>query len=220
MALSSQALTTLAQAKAELGVTVATHDAVIERLIETVSSATADYCERTLFYASGIAEKCPGYGGQLLYVSRTPLVSITSIELLPSSMSNAGTGTTYSATSYTIRNNNSGIIFRLDGWQWTANYAERLTSAPLRPGSEDYRFLVTYTGGYITRGQAAAGVGTMSLPYEIEQAVLWGVANLWRHRGREIHAQAETEDMAAVDWKSNALPVAATRLLQPYRRVR
>jgi hypothetical protein len=216
MAVAAYALTTLAQAKTELGVTVATHDAVIERLIDTVSSAAAEFCERTLHYQAGIAERVPGYGGQLLYVSRTPIVTITSIELLPSSMSNAGTGTTYAATSYTIRNANAGIIFRLDGWQWTANYAERLTSAPLRPGTEDTRFLVTYAGGYVTRPQG----GSVNLPPEIEQAVLWGVANLWRHRGREIHGQVETEDMAAIDWKSNALPAASKLLLAPYKRVR
>ena len=218
MAVAAYALTTLAQAKTELGIPGATttHDAVIERLIDTVSSAAAEFCERTLHYQAGIAERVPGYGGQLLYVSRTPIVSITSIELLPSSMSNAGTGTTYAATSYIIRNANAGIIFRLDGWQWTANYAERLTSAPLRPGTEDTRFLVTYAGGYVTRPQG----GSVNLPPEIEQAVLWGVANLWRHRGREIHGQVETEDMAAIDWKSNALPAASKTLLMPYKRVR
>jgi hypothetical protein len=62
-------------------------------------------------------------------------------------------------------------------------------------------------------------VGAMTLPYDIEQACLWGVANLWRHRGREIHGQAETEDMAAIDWQSNVLPGASLRLLQTYKRV-
>lgn len=218
MAVAAYALTTLAQAKTELGIPsgVTTHDAVIERLIDSVSSAAAEFCERSLHYQTGIAERVAGYGGQLLYVSVTPIVSITSIELLPSSLSNAGTGTTYAATSYRIRNANAGIIFRLDGWQWTANYAERLTSAPLRPGTEDTRFLVTYAGGYVTRPQG----GSVNLPPEIEQAVLWGVANLWRHRGREIHGQVETEDMAAVDWKSQVLPPASKQLLLPYKRVR
>lgn len=216
MAVAAYALTTLAQAKTELGVTVSTHDAVIERLVDTVSSAAAEFCERTLHYETGITEKVAGYGGQLLYVSRTPIVSIASIELLPSSLSVSGTGTTYAATSYTVRNANAGIIFRLDGWQWTANYAERLTSAPLRPGSEDTRFLVTYAGGYVTRAQ----VGTVTLPPDIEQAVLWGIANLWRHRGREIHAQVETEDAATIEWKSMVLPKASRDLLMPYKRVR
>lgn len=216
MALAAYALTTLAQAKTELGVTVSTHDAVLERLIDTVSSAAAEYCERSLHYQTAIAEKVAGFGGQLLYVSVTPIVAITSIELLPSSLSAAGTGTTYAASSYTIRNAAAGIIFRLDGFQWTANYAERLTSAPLRPGTEDRRFLVTYNGGYVTRPQG----GSVNLPPEIEQAVLWGVANLWRHRGREIHGQVETEDMAAIDWKSQVLPSAAKQLLNPHRRVR
>lgn len=216
MAVASYALTTLAQAKTELGVTVSTHDAVIERLIDTVSSAAAEYCERTLHYETGIAEKVPGFGGQILYVSRTPIVAITSIELLPSSLSAAGTGTTYAATSYAVKDARAGTIFRLDGWQWTARYTERLTSAPLQPGTEDNRFLVTYNGGYVTRPQG----GSVNLPPDIEQAVLWGVANLWRHRGREIHAQAETEDFAAVDWKSAALPPASKSLLLPYKRVR
>ena len=216
MAVAAYALTTLAQAKTELGVVVSSHDAVIERLIDTVSSAAAEYCERTLHYETGIAEKVAGYGGQLLYVSRTPIVSITSIELLPSSLSVAGTGTTYAASSYTVRNANAGIIFRQDGWQWTANYAERLTSAPLRPGTEDVRFLVTYAGGYVTRPQG----GSITLPPDIEQAVLWGVANLWRHRGREIHAQVETEDAATIEWRSMVLPKASRDLLIPYKRVR
>jgi hypothetical protein len=216
MAVAAYALTTLAQAKTELGVVVSTHDAVIERLIDTVSSAAAEFCERTLHYQTGIAERVAGYGGQLLYVSRTPIISITSIELLPSSLSVAGTGTTYAATSYTVRNANAGIIFRQDGWQWTANFAERLTSAPLRPGTEDTRFLVTYAGGYVTRPQG----GSVNLPPDIEQAVLWGIANLWRHRGREIHAQVETEDAATIEWKSMVLPKASRDLLMPYKRVR
>lgn len=219
MALSSQALTTLAQAKAELGVTAASYDAVIERLIETASTAILEYVDHPLHYEANFVEKVPGYGRQLLYVSRTPIVSITSIELLPSSLSAAGTGTTYASTSYTIRNAKAGIIFRLDSWDWTAFYEQRLASAPMKPGTEDYRYLVTYNGGWITRNQAAAGVGAMTLPYDIEQACLWGVANLWRHRGREIHGQAETEDMAAIDWQSNVLPGASLRLLQTYKRV-
>lgn len=216
MAVAAYALTTLAQAKTELGIAVSTFDAVIERLIDTVSSAIAEYCEHSLHYQTGIVEKVAGYGGQLLYVSVTPIVTITSIELLPSSLDNAGAGTTYAASSYTIRDAKAGIIFRKDGFQWTANYAERLTSAPLRPGTEDKRFLVTYAGGWVTRAQ----VGTVTLPPDIEQACLWGVANLWRHRGREIHGQAETEDMAAVEWKALTLPGAAQELLKPYRRVR
>jgi hypothetical protein len=216
MALAAYALTTLAQAKTELGVTVSTHDAVIERLVDTVSSAAAEYCERTLHYATGIAERVPGYGGQLLFVARTPIVSVTSIELLPSSLSTAGTGTTYAATSYTVRDAGAGIIFRRDGFQWTANYADRLVSAPLKPGSEDFRFLVTYAGGYVTRPQG----GTVNLPPDIEQAVLWGVANLWRQRGREIHGQVETEDAATVEWKSRVLPGPCQELLKPYRRTR
>lgn len=219
MALSSQALTTLAQAKAELGVTAAKYDAVIERLIETVSSTIVEYVDHPLHYEANFAERVPGFGRQLLYVSRTPIVSIASIELLPSSLSAAGTGTTYASTSYTIRNARAGIIFRLDSWDWTAFYEQRLASAPMKPGTEDYRYLVTYTGGYITRNQAALGVGVMSLPYEIEQACLWGVANLWRHRGREIHGQAETEDMAAMNWAADALPAQCMALLETYKRV-
>jgi hypothetical protein len=216
MALGAYALTSLAQAKAELGVTVPTHDAVIERLIDVASSAINEFCDRTFHYETGIVEKVAGYGGQILTVAKAPIVSIASIELLPSSLNAPGTGTTYAATSYTIKNAKAGTIYRKDGFQWTAYYAERLTSQPLQPGTEDKRFVVTYAGGWTTRAQG----GTVNLPPDIEQACLWSIANLWRQRGREIHVQQETEDAATMQWKTSVLPKQAQDLMKPYRRVR
>lgn len=213
MAVAANALTTLTTAKAELGESGSTYDSVIERLINAVSDAIEGYCNRTLYYSAAVTEKLQGLGGNLLFLSRTPVVAITSIELLPSSLSSAGEGTTLSSSSYVVRNAGAGIVYRRDGFSWSAT-ASVGASASRLPGSEDLVYLATYGGGYVTPEQG----GTRTLPYDIEQACLWGVANVWRHRGRELHLQQESEDMARLVWATEALPSAARKLLEEYRR--
>jgi hypothetical protein len=224
VALTAASLTTLATLKAELGESSSTHDAVLERLIEVASEACARYCNRALHYAATVAERVPTFGGQILFLKRTPIVSITSIEALGSGLDAAGSGVTLGAASYTVKDAGAGTVFRLAGWRdsarwplgWTSNIA--ITSMNRERGTEDLATLVTYAGGFVTPGQVGGSL-VRNLPFDIEQACIDTATNLWRKRGQHQRLNEETEEVSQQQWPSSVIPYGARKLLDRYRRL-
>jgi hypothetical protein len=227
MALSAASLTTLATLKAELGEASSTHDSVLERLIEVASEACARYCNRTLHYAATVAERVPTFGGQILFLKRTPIVSITSIEALGSGLDAAGSGVTLDAASYTVKDAGAGTVFRLAGWRdsarwplgWVSNIA--ITSMNRERGTEDLATLVTYSGGYVTPGQHGTGNPPLArnLPFDLEQVAIELTTSLWRRRGQFMRLNEETEDAAGTPWPGAYLSAGGRKLLDRYRRL-
>lgn len=206
MALTTNALTTVATMETELGLTAASKTALLERLIAVASDAIEQFCNRKLYYTAAIAESVPGYGGNLLHLSRTPLVSIASIVIQ---------GTTIDSDDYEIKNAAAGSVYKESGWDWTAPYAAGLASPARVPGSEALLYDATYAGGWVTPGQ----VGTRSLPYDLEQACIDTVVHLYRFRGRYINAKVEKEETSKASWEGGLIPKPAQAILKKYRRV-
>ena len=88
------ALTTLERVKDWLGLTVATHDAILERLIDAASDAIEKYCGR-YFVSTSRAERYDGTGDQYLYLDYLPLTAITRVSIgtqSAMSLTNAASG--------------------------------------------------------------------------------------------------------------------------------
>lgn len=74
---ASTDLVTTAEVKAYLGITGSTHDTLIDELIDLVSEYIEDWCG-TFFSATATTDKIDG-GGEFLFVTKAPIISITSI---------------------------------------------------------------------------------------------------------------------------------------------
>lgn len=210
MALAANALTTLLVAKDELGIrpSDASEDEAIERRIDVASQLVAKHVGRALHYGAGIVEKVAGFGGQRLFLSRTPVLSVASVTL---------DGEEVSSDSFSIEEAGTGILYREAGWRWTATLAPGLVGPVGMAGREALLYSVTYTGGWVTRPQVA-GVLTLTLPADIEQACLFTVVQLWRMRGRYRNLDVETKESEPDDWGGLGIPEIAQSLLAPYVR--
>ena len=108
MALADNALTTIATCEAELSLTASAQDALLTRYINTASDQIERYIGRKLYNGAAVVENIPGSGDALLFVSRTPLNSITSIV--------DASGNTVSSGDYSIWDADQGAIYNGSGW--------------------------------------------------------------------------------------------------------
>jgi hypothetical protein len=208
MTLNARALCTLADVKEELGLTVATYDTRLERLIHAVSDAIASYCGRSLHYDAAVAESVAGFGGTRLLLSHTPIVSITSITI--------DTGL-LAATDYEIEDANAGFIYRPSGWSWTAREANDIVGDGVA-GTEERSIDVVYKGGYVTAGQVTTvPVLARTLPYDIEDAAIQMVADRYRNPSSRIASERLLS--AAVTYRDSDIPVELRSVLDKYKRV-
>jgi hypothetical protein len=70
-------LVTSTEVKTYLGISGSTHDTLITELIDLVSEYIEDYCN-TYFSSVAVTDKHDG-GGEFLFVTKAPIISITSI---------------------------------------------------------------------------------------------------------------------------------------------
>jgi hypothetical protein len=228
VALNAHALTTVAIARGHLGLAdTAATTTKLERLINAASEAIEKHCSRHFersATASPIVETVAGRGGNKILLKRTPIVSITSIEILSDS---DGTVTdTYVSTTYRIEDANVGTVFRSAGFPWSPQIAENISGSGL-PGTESKCIRVTYHGGYITPAQEAAipTYGTRDLPASIEEACLIAVASLYRRDGQDRTAPSQgvgegpTVNFETKSGPAAVIPEAALALINPYRRI-
>lgn len=219
MALSAQALTTLAEVKTELMISGSSEDSYLERLIESASARIAGYCNRAFYWEADIAEAVAGYGHNNLIVLRAPIVSISSITYSDSAVD---------ADNYSVGDAEGGLIYRKDGWSWTASY--RVSASPEKfPGSENKSYEVIYSGGYVTQNQVDLdGSLTRTLPYDLEDACIEFVTSRYSARGRdrnltsekigaasETYAQSSSSDVSGT---GKGIPDSIKGTLNVYRR--
>src|SRR5690349_17256097 len=116
---STRRLTSRARVIAELGVSV--DAALCDALIDQVSGAIEVYCHRP-FAREVLTETLPGYGDITLQLSRTPVVSVSTVlyESTP-------------LTDYSIESRDEGTLYRRSGWAWTAQSAYGLSGGQRWP---------------------------------------------------------------------------------------
>ena len=158
------ALTTLARLKSSMRIVGASADD--DGLIEAVNVATAmieRYCGRTFARAALVDERYPAQGGLRLCLTRTPIVSIESIDL----------DGVIDASGYVVESAEAGIVY------FRSSMPRRGVTRPgisqdLHPGTSPPDLLVSYTAGYVTPEQADVGGAyagdPITLPADLERA--------------------------------------------------
>jgi hypothetical protein len=128
MAVPTGSLTTLTNVKTELSISSSSDDSYLERLIGAATGLISSYTKRTFHYGTAITEYVHGFGTPHLKVSRTPIVSITSITY---------DGSTIDSDDYEVRGSdaNAGIIYKPSCWVWSTNAGPGITHLPT-PGAE------------------------------------------------------------------------------------
>lgn len=197
--------------------------AAVQRRVTAASRAIATFLGRTLERSAAITEYPASYRRRYLLLDRTPIVSITSIEIA---------GTALAATEYECigANAEAGMVYRKAAeWPRTAQDVGRITPAwdVYQGEASDTGVEVTYAGGYVTPGQNSldgATYPTVTLPEDIQEAARIVAASLYRNRGADAMIQSESIGSYSVSYfaeKANAatvIPPTAQALLAPYKR--
>lgn len=140
-ATGSHDLTELATLKTYLGITVATDDALLSRLI-TAASRVIMAATGRVFAREIVAETFAGSDRFRLVLQRIPVQVVTTVAL---------DGTALAATEYTLEEPAAGLLFRDSRWYSirgaTGGIIQHRTSEPF-----ELQWQVDYTGGYLLPG--------------------------------------------------------------------
>ena len=204
MPLQTNALTMISTVETELSLTADAQDAELTRYIDTASDQIERYVNRKLYYGSAIVEKVAGSGDAFLWISRTPLSSITSVVWL-------GDDSTVTSSTYEIWEADQGNLYRSGGWNNT------------KISSNDYtRYQVTYVGGWITPQQDADdGALTRDLPWDLETACISMVVGLWRQKGADRTIRSESVLNTSVNYERHdgGIDPSVRAILDTYKRM-
>jgi len=206
MPLQINALTTISTVETELSLTAAAQDAELTRYIDTASDQIERYVNRKLYYGAAIVEKVAGSGDAFLWISRTPLSSITSVVWL-------GDSSTITGSTYEIWEADQGSIYRSAGWNDTKISAT---------ATDNTRYQVTYVGGWITPQQDADdGALTRDLPWDLETACISLVVGLWRQKGADRTIRSESVLNTSVHYERHAggIDPSVRAILDTYKRM-
>lgn len=132
-------LTTVARVKDRLGVVSSTDDGILAGLIRSASAAAERFCSRP-FARRIVQEKLAGYDSIYLMLGRTPVINVASVTY-------RGDG----LTGYEIADRDAGLLFRENGWLWTAGFMSGIT-LERAPGSEFPDYTASYVAGYLLPG--------------------------------------------------------------------
>jgi uncharacterized phiE125 gp8 family phage protein len=217
-AASTHDLTQLATLKAALGISVTTYDTLLARLI-TAASRAIEAATGRVFAQETVDETLPGSDRYRLQLARTPVKSVTSVNL---------DDATLDTSEYSIEDGASGALFRAQGWWSVRSVAGWIE--PMRT-SEPYtlHWTVRYVGGYVLPG-GTPGAGDVALPDDIEQACIEAVRMWYSGSGagagspgmksESIGDYSYTRfDPAASVVGGASFPPITSALLQPYVRM-
>ena len=175
MSLATFALTSVANVREVVGSAVDTDR--IERAIMAVSEAFAKYTGRDLHYGASVTEFHVGHAQEDLYLRRRAIVSVSSVYIYSEAQTVATIDSVLpgALVMETVYRSDAldalGVLKRFGRWPIGCSTWGDLTGQPnLTDRSPNIR--VVYTGGYITPQQATDGVGTRTLPYDLEEACI------------------------------------------------
>lgn len=210
MALAANALTTLDTLRAELGLDEdVSKDALLERWINEASAALERHCGRK-FQKASVTEKLKGTGTRELLLSRTPIVSITSVTLDEDVLD---------ADDYEIEDAEVGILSRSNGWPADEERCIGIAWTPI-PGTGERNIAVAYVGGYVLPNDA----GTCTLPPDLERACIETVKSMSAAQLRDPAVSSEQLGDYSVTYRASSggagiLPEAALALADAHRRI-
>jgi len=179
-------MTELDQVATELGLSASektTHTNLINRLIKVNSDLIRSYTGR-VFAQETVTETFFTFGHERLIVSRTPIVSIDTIEL---------DGNTVDSDNYEIEDAGAGFIWNETGWDRTNVLHGPYTPTPKRVGKFDWS--VKYTAGYKMPGEASR-----NFPYDLEEACIKLVKQDFFERAQNPNISSEEIGDARIDY--------------------
>ena len=161
-------LTTLAMVKERLKITDTSEDARLSRMITGTSKALVRKLNRE-FARETVSETVKGYGTTQLMLTRSPIISVTSVlhDVTP-------------VIDYTIEDADSSILYRRAGWQWTTVNAFMGIGFNPVPNSEESLFTVVYEAGYVLPNWTPPPA--VDLPEDVEDLVLDYIHFLYANR--------------------------------------
>lgn len=188
MALSTQALTTIANVKTYLDISDTSQDSKIEQLINSVSDDIASRCNR-VFLSAERTEKLTGNGRQTLLLTYYPITDVKSVTANDTALTEA--------TDFDVLAD-EGSLLKIEG-VWPKIESYQMLRPPYIPelpyvdeNSIKRNIEVVYTAGYILPYQAASGETPVvpTLPYDIEMACIKMIAADINRKGSE-HEKSE-----------------------------
>ncbi len=140
-------LTTLTRLKSTLGVTSTTDDAIMDNAIARASASVDAYCNRT-FARQVYTELGPAFGSIEFQAKHAPVVALGTVTFNSNTL-----------TDVSIGDVDQGVLYRRNGWQWTAQSWVGLggggrlwdVGIPIQ-GQEEPLWSVGYTAGFILPG--------------------------------------------------------------------
>lgn len=215
MALSPQALTTVANVKTYLGISDTSQDATIEQLINSVSDDIACRCNR-VFLSAERTEKLVGNGRQTLLLTYYPITDVKSVAVNDTALTEV--------TDFDVLAD-EGSLFKIEGvWPKLENY--QMLRPPYIPeipfadeNSLKRNIEVVYTAGYILPYQASDGETPVvsTLPYDLEMACIKMVAADINRKGSE-HEKSENLGPLQSAFLDNDYSDSVLSVLERYKR--
>jgi hypothetical protein len=218
----TQDLITLSLVKAELGIAEADteDDEILEGMITRASSAIALECGR-VFGAERVAETLQGARSSLLRLTRYPIVELE--EILDESVA---------MIDFILEDAELGAVWRQQGWGYGSYLgwdSVAYTSGYILPGSATYRYIATYTGGYLLPDVDPSYLDTTEtippLPGALQEATLETVKGWFNERegGQSSVGSVRLGNLAisygAQRSQSGALPSSIMGTLRHFRAV-
>jgi hypothetical protein len=207
-------LCTPADVAADLGVAA---DATVQRVVSAASALLARACGRTFEKATAISEPVIGTGRPSLFVSRPPILAITSITEF---------GSVVDSADYEIESAAQGMVRKKDGATWgeTADYGGNITPTldRFRAAAGDEGITVVYDGGFVTPGQNALNAGTyptVTLPEDLQEAAIIVACALYKRRGLDQNLASESLGDWSVSYRGQLpsfIPPEVESLIAPY----
>jgi len=183
-------LTTLAIAKAELGITSTSEDDLIEARITRSSKLIADFCNRVFALQSVVETFHIPFGGmrpceQPLPLARYPVVNLETVE---------AEGSEVASSDYEF-DADTGLLWRANGRNWCG------------------KVVVTYSGGYDLPSDSPAALERACLEL-IRDMRLQRDSSI-----REVEYEGRRVVFASSSQTDQQLPLSIQSLIEPYRRI-
>lgn len=184
-----------------------THSQFINALISRASDFIKTYTNR-VFAKETVTETLVSTGAPILVLSRTPIVSITSVTF--------DNTTVIDPSEYVIEDAGAGFLYREKGWAGTQFDVGSFTRLRSRYGRYDWK--VQYVGGYDLPPSTSA-----NLPADVGQACIELVKYWFLNRSRDGRIVRERVGDSSVEFAANSedlsIPPNIKMLLDPWVRV-
>lgn len=228
---STKALTTVDRVRRELGLASFTADEVafVEDTISDLSAEAETFLNRgPLCYDAAIVERVRSAGGQRIFVTRRPIVELTSVHDVDDDGTYDVDADEIDLDDVTVeKEGRTGALFKRSRWPSTGEVSPGPSVDPV-VGSEGENLRVQYAGGWVLPLQATTDL-PRTLPRDVEKAIVLTVVDFFQQRGTSRNIAASSALSASVTFVNQSTrkdaggvgsfgPEAAA-LLRQHRRV-